>query len=206
MESTSQGQPPLLETNVMNSAPRFLLGPLPVLTLLISGMAMAGGGHNSTSPAMGTVQLASILCNVSSGNSPQGYVRNNSLNGPVGAAHLSKSGLCRSLAAHHSSQNHKGKHKAIGRHYGREVSRTPGHNRVASNAVGQHKSRDSFKQETWFVPDGGKQRRVTKHQARKQGWTGPEAMQAAHQSHLDANPPTPAIATDEPFDDAASIF
>ena len=49
------------------------------------------------------------------------------------------------------------------------------------------------------MADGGKQRRVTKHQARKQGWTGPEAMQAAHQSRLAANPPTPAIPTNEPL-------
>ena len=56
----------------MKSASSLLASPLLALTLLSSGMAMAGGGYNSTSPAMGTVQLASLLCNVSADSRAQG--------------------------------------------------------------------------------------------------------------------------------------
>ncbi|MTI13883.1 hypothetical protein [Sansalvadorimonas verongulae] len=177
---------------------RFIVCSLPVLVLLVCGVAMAGGGHNSTSPALGAVQLASILCNVSSGNSPQGYLRNNSLNGLVGAAQLRQSRLCKSLVSHHSSQNHKRKHQATGCRCGRGGHRPSNRSTVAVNSAQQPTdSRDSFKQEAWFMHDGGKQRRVTKHQARKQGWAGPEAMQTTHQSSLSANPPTPTAPTDK---------
>ena len=189
----------------MKPVSRILAGFLAALTLLVAGMTRAGGGHNSTSPTLGTVQLASILCNLSLGSSPQGYVRNNSLNGPMGAAQLRRAGLCTSLAAHNTPYHkHKGKLQAVSRQAGRAASRTPGHTRPAVSSGQRHDSRDSFKQETWFMPAGGKQKRVTKHQARKQGWTGPEAMQAAHRSRLDANPPAPP--TDSLPGGPASLF
>lgn len=172
----------------MSGACQRLLRSFCALTLLGPGLVMAGGGHNSTSPALGAVQLASILCNVRADSSPQGIVRNNSLNASVAARQLHRAGLCQSLAAQNPSW--KGKKPPARRHYGREVSNSSLHSRgdtslAARSAHQEVDSRDSFKQEAWFVHEGGKPRRVTKHQARKQGWRGPEAMQAADQSRLD---------------------
>ncbi|MTI11612.1 hypothetical protein, partial [Sansalvadorimonas verongulae] len=86
----------------------------------------------------------------------------------------------------------KGRQAASSR-YTRELSRTAGRavrtarapRQALASAPERTDSRNSFKQATWFTQKGGKQKRVTKYQARKQGWTGPEAMQAATQASPD---------------------
>ena len=183
----------------MNGTFRCLFRPLCVLILLVSAMAMAGGGHNSTSPVAAPVQLASILCNLRSDSSLQGPVRNNSLNASVAATRLHKSGLCQSLASYHPSW--KRKKPAARRQIARERSGAPGHSRAesplaANSARAKAASRDSFKQEAWFVHKGGQHRRVTKHLARKQGWSGPEALQTVPPSRLDNTPIAAAARTD----------
>ena len=120
----------------------------------------------------------------------RGYLRNHSLN--PAASGLRPAGLCKTLALQQASD--KGRQAASSR-YARELSRTAGRavrtarapRQALASAPERTDSRDSFKQETWFIQEGGKQKRVTKHQARKQGWTGPEAMQAATQASPDVH-------------------
>ena len=184
----------------MNSACRFLAGFFSALSLLGASSLMAGGGQNSTQPALASVQLASILCHIGAGADPQGDVRNTRLKGEVAPTGGPGFRLCRSKGS--QPGGYRRTHQAIARAQTREISRTPGQSaraRVDATATARSPqqaagSRDSFKQETWFVAEGAKSRRVTKHLARKQGWAGPQAMQAVRKPRLAATRPAPTDA------------
>ena len=171
------------------------------LTLLCPGLVAAGGGHNSTSPAVGTVQLASLLCTMRSDRSPQGYVRDNrTVSKTSPTTRRQRSALCPNGGQQGPWHGHR--KLASDRKGAREPARpvrARDSDTLAADAAGQHKdSRDSFRQEAWFVRKGASQKRVTKYQARKQRWAGPQAMQAANQSSPDSASSAPATATEQP--------
>ena len=175
------------------------------LTWLYSGLVPAGAGHNSTSPAMGTVQLASILCHLHTASPQQTYSNNSRALNTTGLAKINKSGLCqqwrRQALGHDSGKRLAGRKtlRQAARASGR-TARSGGSSKMAASSALQHTdSRDRFKQETWFVQQGAHHKRVTKWQARKRRWAGPRAMQAAHESSPDPGSAAPAVAAQPLF-------
>ena len=175
------------------------------LTWLYSGLAPAGGGHNSTSPAMGTVQLASILCHLHAASPHQTYSGNSRTLDTTALGKIKKSRLCqqwRQQVPYPGSGR-----RLVDRKTPREAAprlRRPARSAddqspAASTALQHRDSRDRFKQETWFVQKGTHHKRVTKWQARKHRWAGPKAMQAASESSPDPGSAAPAVAAQTPF-------
>ena len=191
------------ETVAMSSAFRLFVKGLLVKSLLVltwacSSQVTAGGGNNSTtSPAPAIMQWASFLSHVSSGNSHQGSVHSHSRGNSSQASAINnpkKSGCCQKLSrelAYHRRQGLAASRRPSGATAVRAVRpyRAKGHDRLAVRTDRQKTdSRDRFRNEAWFVQDGTSQRRVTKLQARKRGWTGPDAIQAVGQSRLAVAP------------------
>ncbi|MTI11941.1 hypothetical protein [Sansalvadorimonas verongulae] len=141
------------------------------MTLFFSELVAAGfnGSYNSTaSPAVRTVQLASILCNAST-NGHQGYIRNNSVNGTAAATRFKNSPLCKQLSQQPQQRNHTDMRQRS-RHHPKEVSRIP--DRYTHTSIRQYDTvHGSTALQKNDPPRGtGKHRRSAKLQEREQKW------------------------------------
>ena len=188
---------------------RFILKPLSVITLIISELSIAGfhnishNGTHSVNPAMRSLQIASILCNLGTGGHRSLPHNGTAVNSAIKAP-LMNSALCRKLSQQSRAQVRTGDsshQQSRERSARQEVMRKDHYRHIKQDALTSSRTvsptkntRGQFKEESHFIKEGSKYRRVTKHQARKQRWAAPEALQAVLASAVSS--PLPATATE----------
>ena len=148
---------------------RFIIKPLPIITLAFSELVAAGfnGCYNSTvCPAIRTAQFASIICNSSAGGH-QGYIHNNTANNSVAATRLKNSPFCKQFSQqpqHHSQTNIR----QTSRQHPKEASRIP--DRYVSSKHYDTVPGNLALQNPQPPGESGKRRRSAKLQVREQKW------------------------------------